>query len=195
MEFDFEILLQQILNGSGMGESVLPKWPEFTDWQGDIIDPALKWIGTMALVLGPGLALLIFGLGAQAVEASGPGVLPGVITLLVGLFYLPMAFMLVGMFDTLLALNPVVGFRSIFAIFGHNVLTCLVLALMVGMNIATGKVGDLLPVGKDGNLAISFVFGAIAAVIDGFNRLYTLVVFARMLGCLYRVNRDKLGWF
>lgn len=172
-------MLQQVLHGSGQGENTLPKWPEFTDWQSDIIDPAMKWIGTFILVLGPGLATLMFGFALQSF-------LPGILLTALGCFYLPMGFMLVGMFDTLLALNPVVGFRSIVAIFGHYLLTVFVFGILLAMNAATGTVGSMV----DG-----IPLTVIAYFVDGFNRLYTLVVFARILGCLYYANRHRLGWF
>lgn len=167
-------MLQNVLNGSGQGEKVLPKWPDFTDWQSDIIEPALKWIGTFVFVLGPGLAC-VFLLGPLGYVALGLGYL-----------YLPMAFMLVGMFDTLLALNPVIGIKSIFAIFGHYLLTLLILGGLTLMNVLTGELSDMVD-GIPLKIAAGFV--------DGFNNLYTLVLFARILGCLYRVNRHKLGWF
>lgn len=167
-------MLQNVLNGSGQGESVLPKWPDFTDWQSDIIDPALKWVGTFALVLGPGIATLFFNRPA------------GFAVLGLGVLYLPMAFMLVGMFDSLAALSPALGFKSIFSIFGHYVLTLIVLGVLTVMNYLTGELGDAVT-GIGPRIFASFV--------DGFNHLYTLVLFTRILGCLYRVNRRTLGWF
>lgn len=167
-------MLQNVLNGSGHGEKVLPKWPDFTDWQSDVIEPALKWIGTFVFVLGPGIACVIL-LGPLGYAVLG-----------VGYLYLPMAFMLVGMFDTLMALNPVFGIKSIFAILGHYILTLVVLGGLTAVNVLTGELSDMVD-GIPLKIAAGFV--------DGFNNLYTLVLFARILGCLYRVNRHKLGWF
>ncbi len=168
-------MLQSVLNGSGQGESVLPKWPDFTDWYSDIIDPALKWIGTFALVLGPGLVALFF-----VHPAIGVGLL------VLGALYLPMAFMLVSMFDTLAALNPLIGLRSIGAIVGHYFLTLVVFGLLIGINALTGEVGDMVS---------GIPMKIVAAFIDGFNHLFSAVTFARILGGLYRVNRHRLGWF
>jgi hypothetical protein len=79
-----------------------------------------------------------------------------------------------------------IGVRSIFAIFGHYFLTLIVLGVLIVMNLLTGKVGDVVS---------GIPLQILARFVDGFNHLYTLVLYTRILGCLYRVNRHKLGWF
>ena len=103
------------------------------------------------------------------------------LSLVVGLFFLPMVMLSIVMFESFSGLNP---FRMVFGIaktFVSYCVTAMVLAVPVGalilIRLSASKAGPLI------------AFFADAAV------LYMLLVACHILGRYYHRNEDRLDWF
>jgi hypothetical protein len=102
-----------------------------------------------------------------------------------GLVYYPMGLLAVAMFDTVAAVNPVLVVPAISKTFCQYVLVLAMLGVMWLLREVSSMVLFALP--------WSWRFACYLPI--EFYSLYTLLVTARLLGVLYRVNSARLGWF
>lgn len=184
--------LQGIIQATYVGDPSPPAWPEFRDWQADILAPCFKWFATVAVAFGPAVVCLM----VAAFDDGGgdwfqrPATREQFLWLaaagglfLVGMAYFPMAILGVALSDSLDALSPVFVARSIAAVFAPYVVAVVVL---FGLSLLQGTgyaLAARLPVPL-----VEDLWGA-------FNSLYFGFVQARILGVLYWCHRDRLGWF
>ena len=174
------VALQNIVQTSAYGEPRMPAWPAFESatWFAELLHPCLLWIGTLALCLGPGYAVL--SVYADARETTAIGFAWAL--MIVGTVYLPMALLAVAMTDSFGGLDPRLVVPSILAIPGRYLLALALLGAMTAM-------GQAVRLGLD-----SLHLGWLAALPNGFVTLYIAVVQARLLGLIYHTNRDRFHW-
>lgn len=171
--------LRRVVTGTAMGEQAAPDWPDFSDMATDILAPLFQLLATILACLAPAIIVGMFVHGNErsgqvAVWAAGA----------VGGFYFPMAFLAVVMFDSVAALNPLLVVPSIAKVPGSYLLT----VALLGAVLAAKWSGDhFLP------RAISIPI--VPSVLSTLAWLYLLMVEARVLGLLYRVNQERLAWF
>jgi hypothetical protein len=104
--------------------------------------------------------------------------------MLFGCVYFPMAFTAVAMSDSMLAISPLVVVPSIMKVLGQYVLTVVVLALiLLARWLLFHLLEKILPV------------PLLPTIITSLIGLYLLVVEVRILGLMYRNNKDRLGWY
>lgn len=176
------VTLQNIVQTSAHGEHRMPTWPAFESatWFAELLQPCLLWIGTLALCLGPGYALLSFDRIAGNATTTTTGL--GFALLAGGAAYLPMALLAVAMTDSFVGLDPRVVIPSILAIPGRYLLALMLLGGITAVNVAVHQVLDRMHLG---------LFGALP---NGFLTLYFAVVQARVLGLIYFTSRDRFCW-
>ena len=170
------LMLQGIVHGTASGDHVLPSWPEFSGF-GELLGKWFQFFATLAICFGPGIFLVFQG---ERLDNVGYG-LAGLALGLGGLLYFPMAILAVAMFDSLGGLNPILVGKSIFAVKGHYFVTLVVLAIVLAIQGLTTGLSRVIPIA--GHL------------LDELDALWSAVFVARLLGGLYLVNRQKLGWF
>jgi hypothetical protein len=156
-----------------------PEWPDVTSvWQ-DILSPLFRFVGLGVLVFGPALVLAVAaGLGQAW---AGLALLP---VLALCAIYFPMALLAVALFDSLVAVNPMLVVPSILRVPLHY----LIVLVLFGLATLAMEGGELLaamlPGGKLLAIGVTSLLG-----------FYFFAVQARLLGLLYRCNKAKLGWF
>ncbi len=171
--------LRRIVTSSAGGENKMPDWPDFTDFGTDILSPFLQFIGTVIFSFGPAIVLTV----AAPADTSWLGWVTFACILL-GCVYFPMAFLAVAMFDSVMAVNPLLIVPSILRIPAAYVMT---MALFVAVLLVRWLGFKFLPA----ILPIPLV----PWIISSFFGLYLLVVEVRILGLLYWFKKDELGWF
>ena len=166
--------LQSIISTSALGDAHMPGWPDFDGWLETILEPFCQLLGIFVLCLGPAIAYSRFAAHVQPwlVAALWMG----------GLLYLPMALLAVTMYDSLLALNPMLIVLSVLRVPLAYAATCGVLSLLLlvffGVNLLD----------KDWDAPL------LRSVLDEFIFLYTVTVMARVGGLLFYANKRRLGW-
>ncbi|MBI3417447.1 MAG: DUF4339 domain-containing protein [Verrucomicrobia bacterium] len=169
--------VQKIINSSGLGDAQLPNWPEFTNFQEDILSPLFQMLGVIAFCLGPGMLALRLSGSNPVGHAVSYGLLGA------GFLYLPMAVLAVSMHDSLTALNPVAVVTSIARVPLDYLLACGVLLALVAIEFA-----------------LEFVLGKISVpvlpgILTHFASLYFLTMSWRTVGLLHFANQRRLAWF
>ena len=96
---------------------------------------------------------------------------------------MPMAWLAISMHDTIVGLSPHVVIPSIMRIPGHYIIIVVELMVLVAINIGLDYALEKLNIPFLGTLLSSF-FG-----------IYVWLVICRLLGSLYFLNRNRLGWF
>jgi hypothetical protein len=143
----------------------------------------MQLIGTVVFCFAPMIGLTIFAL----VGSDGDSAWLGWATtaaMLFGCIYFPMAFTAVAMGDSIFAVNPMIVIPSIMKVLGQYVLTVVVLALILLARLLLYQLLEkILPI------------PLLPTVITSLIGLYLLVVEMRILGLLYRSNKDRLGWY
>ena len=171
--------LRRVVTGTAMGEEAAPDWPDLTDFTADILSPLFQLAATMLASLVPAILVGAFVQGTEKWGEVAVWVACGL-----GGIYFPMAFLAVAMFDSVAAVNPLLVVPSITKVPGSYSLT---VALLAGVLAAKWSGDYFLP----GVIPIPIV----PSVISTFSGLYLLMVEARVLGLLYLVNKERLGWF
>ncbi len=174
------VALQNIVQTSAYGEPRMPAWPAFESatWFAELLHPCLLWLGTLALCLGPGYAVLSVYGDARDTTVIGFGWA----LLIGGAVYLPMALLAVAMTDSFGGLDPRLVIPSILAIPGRYLLALMLLGAMTAMSQAVHAGLDRLHL------------GLLGALPNGFLTLYIAVAQARILGLIYHTNRDRFRW-
>lgn len=169
--------LMRIITESGEGEDTPPSWPDVTDLHEDILRPLWLFVVPAVLVFIPYLWVSLGG--------SDPSLEPETqlqwALLALALALLPMMLLSVSMHNSLAGLSPAVLLPSYVKAAGSYVLALGVLAMAVWLEYT---LRSLL---FDVNIWLGLV-------VSQSVYLYTLMVEARVLGLLYRTNRDRLNW-
>ncbi|MDB6015888.1 MAG: domain containing protein [Pedosphaera sp.] len=169
--------LMRIIASTYEGMKEMPNWPEFNGWE-DVMVPLLQALATLLASFAPGL----IALGAFYDQPWGGMVTRAILCL--GIFYLPMSFLAVALFDSVTILNPLFIIPSILRVLKPYLAACGVLAAVVVLHVL---VNFLLE--KYVKILV------LPGLISGFLGLYFLTVEMRVLGILYRTEREALGWF
>jgi hypothetical protein len=171
--------LRRIVTGSANGEDKMPDWPDLSDFTSDIVSPFLQFLATAAVCFAPAIGAIIFVASDNA--WAGWTVVAAV---LFGCVLFPMAFLAVAMFDTVMALNPLLIVPSILKVPLQYLLTIGICAFILALRWASEDVfPEVVPV------------PILPRIISSFVGLYLLVVEMRILGLLYLNKREELGWF
>ena len=171
--------MQAVLTSSAVGEEKMPDWPEITDPLGDVVVPLLHTLGTLLASFLP--ALIVAAVFRSSQPATGALLL---IAYGLGFIYLPMAFMAVTMYSSIIAVNPLLVVPSIFRVRWAYLLTVALTLLILAVKWSgSGLLAKVAPV------------PVLFPVLGNFFSLYLLTVLMRMLGLLYRTKKAELGWF
>jgi hypothetical protein len=163
--------MQKILQSSGQGDKEMPTWPDLSDFFADIIQPIYLYFVTMVFCLGPAILGYLYG-----------NPLVGLLLLVLGLIYLPMALLAVGMSDDLTGLNPLFAISSMLKIPGDYALACATFLGTAALFWGMARVVRFIP--------IPILPGIIAIFVN----LLALTIQMRILGLLYFTNQRKMGW-
>jgi hypothetical protein len=115
--------------------------------------------------------------------ADAPETWIEIVLLAGGLVYLPMALLALGIYDNILAINPMVVAVSI----ARAPLAYLAACGVLGLLAASVAAADYW-IRRNANVPI------LASVVDEFLSLYTLSVMARLMGQFYHTKKDALKW-
>ncbi|HUS35014.1 MAG TPA: FHA domain-containing protein [Verrucomicrobiae bacterium] len=164
--------MQRIIVTSAAGEDDPPEFPDVSDIYSDICIPFLQLFVTSLLAFLPPI-FVFYNLGP----------IPGQFALILSMVYFPMAILGVAMSDSFAALNPVFVLSSVMRIFKQYVVTCFVFAGLAFMyTFVRGHLDEIeLPL-----LVTYFLFWFVFLVF--------LMIGMRILGMLYYLNKQKLGW-
>ena len=171
--------MKEIIYSTGQGRNTLPDWPDLGNWTDDILPPVGQFIALALLTIGP--AFVVMRIHPFETAAANYGVAAG--WLLVGALLAPMGWLGMTMFGSLGALNPVTIVLSIARVPGP----CLTATLLFDLVIAA-------------YFTLSYLAGLahlpllLTAAVLGFSELYAIAVAMRILGLLYRTEKDRLGW-
>jgi len=175
--------LRRVITSTADGDEEMPEWPEMEDFASDVFAPFMQLIGTVVFCFAPMIGLTIYA----ATAGNGDSTWLGWATttaMVFGCVYFPMAFTAVAMTDSIVAVNPMVIIPSIMKMLRQYVLTVVVLAvILLARWLLHRLLEKFLPV------------PLLPTIITSLIGLYLLVVEMRILGLLYRSNKDKLGWF
>jgi hypothetical protein len=170
--------LRSILTSSAGGQDKMPDWPDASDLPGEILAPCFQLAGTVAVCFLPAIAV------AYSVPPSSPWAETArVASLVFGCAYFPMAYLGVSIFDSVAALNPLLVMPSIFKIPWAYLLTTVLMGGVLLVHRAADSLPEQVPI------------PVLPGLVGRFFGLYLLTVMMRMLGLLYRANRQRLGWF
>ena len=173
--------LKKIIAATSVGDPHMPDWPEFSEWQADIVAPMFQFVVVSLLSFGPALIFQIWG---EMADWDHPWmfVIPAA---LAGCVYFPMAFLGVAMFDTLsAALRPNFVLGSILRVPREYSLVAAIFVGIIGIRWLSEWVFGVL-------LKIPLVPALLADLI----MIYLLMIEARILGLLFLSRRRTLGWF
>ncbi len=173
MTFSF---VQSVIYETAMGSDRVPDWPDVSDLQDDFLKPL--WHLVSVLVMGLPVAVLWM---VRDILPDWPTWV-WVAAATWSAAYLPMSLLSLSLFNTVGALDPRVVLPSLVRV-GPLYWVC-VLWLLALAAFATGIMllwQRILP---------AFVAG----LFQYFALLYALLWGARVLGLLYRLRKDRLGW-
>lgn len=173
--------LKKIIAATSDGDPHMPDWPEFSEWQADIVAPMFQFV--VVSFLSFGLAL-IFQIWGEMADWDHPWVFV-VPAALLGCVYFPMAFLGVAIFDTLeAAFKPAFVIGSILRVPREY---CLVAVIFVGI-IGIRWLSEWV-------LGVLMRIPLAPALLADLIMIYLLMIEARILGLLFLSKRRTLGWF
>jgi hypothetical protein len=176
--------LRRILNASALGEDDMPDWPEVSDYSSDIVSPFRQLIATVVFCFAPAIGLTIYAAFASSDGDTSWLGWATMAALVLGCVYFPMAFTAVAMFDSVVALNPLLIIPSIAKVLKEYVLTVVMLAVVLALRwVLNSHLKTILPV------------PLLPTIISSLLGLYLMIVEMRILGLLYRNKKHELGWF
>jgi FHA domain len=174
--------LRRILTSSAMGEKAMPDWPDLTDFGSDVLSPFFQLLATVIFCFAPAIGLTIYAFFAP--EGSSWLGWGTTAFILLGCAYFPMAFTAVAMFDSIAAVNPLLVIPSILKIPGAYSLTIILFATILFVRwLGETVLPNVVPI------------PVLPSVFASFFGLYLLAVEMRILGLLYWIKKDELGWF
>lgn len=169
---------KSIITSTANGDSDPPDWPDFTNWQQDVVLPFFQCLALVVLSFGPAIILKWwhpFGESyAHAIQLLATGW---------GAVFAPMGMLALAMFDTVGALNPVALIWSIARVPLSYLMAAGIFEFVFVLNSYAASFIHLLPV------------PILPGVLVDFLGLYFAVVGMRILGLLYWTKKDKLRWF
>jgi len=178
----------KVITASAGGVDDPPEWPAFANAWDDIVLPIIRTLATTLICFLPGVACVV---AHYVTGLPFPFQAPGWKTNAIwfacwgfGLFYLPMSLLAVALFDSLVAMNPLVILRAIFRTFGGHLVACIMLALTVGVWFIFDRY-------VNPRIRIPHL----ASGLYGLALLYVLLVELRIIGLIYCANERRLGWF
>ena len=171
--------LKEIVATTGNGRNTMPDWPDFNNWTDDILPPAFQFYAIAVLTFGPAIVLRLFH--PFDTDEANWGIAAGWLVFC-GLLA-PMGLLAMAMFDTVAGLNPVVIVRSIARVPGPYFAAAFVFDLVLCAYILLSYLAR--------QAGIPWF---LASLVLGFVELYALTVGMRILGLLYRSEKDRLGW-
>jgi pSer/pThr/pTyr-binding forkhead associated (FHA) protein len=163
--------MQRIIVTSSQGEDDPPEFPEVSDYSTDILMPFFHLFITLVVSLLPAILAFAF-----------LGTLAGEFALVLSALYYPMAVLGVAMSDSYTALNPVFVLSSIMKCFKQYLVACFVFA---GLMFFYNNVQDMI---------YEIEIPILPYFIFWFVFLVFLMIGMRILGMLYYLNKQKLGW-
>jgi hypothetical protein len=173
--------LKKIIAATSDGDPHMPDWPEFSEWQADIVTPMFQFVVVSLVSFGPSLAIQFWGTWEDW-DYAWMFVVPAA---LLGCIYFPMAFLGVAMFDTVTAaLKPAFVVGSILKVQREYSVAAAVFAGIIGIRWASEYV-----------LGVLMKIPLLPALLADLIMIYLLMIEARILGLLFLSNRRALGWF
>lgn len=169
----YVLFWKAIILKTASGIDHIPNVPDMADVWDDIIKPYLSGIFTLIICYLPAVLIL---------EYTGSKSLFW-IAFAACTFYLPMAWLAVVMHNNMMALNPVFIVRSITKVFGPYLLA------FIGLVLVFAATEGLEYLFMDENAPLAAIY------ISGLFSLYFMMVVMRILGLIYKHNKDELGWF
>jgi hypothetical protein len=186
----FGMLFIDIIRTTANDDKSSMELPDFSGME-EIRETAAQLAISGLLILSPALICVLLSGYSTAAEYA-QRLLPSAYWRLLalgftgmGLVYYPMGLLAVAMFDTVAAVNPVLVVPAISKTFCQYVLVLAMLGVMWLLREVSSMLLFALP--------WSWRFACYLPI--EFYSLYTLLVTARLLGVLYRVNSARLGWF
>lgn len=168
--------MKGIINATAVGEEKAPDWPEYSSWWDDLLLPFVEFAAIhVACFLPASLALSFI--------SSPLNFVVGGILLVLGFAVAPMALLAVAIFDSVMALNPILIVASICRVPLEYLVACLTL-------VASYVLGWAL----NAWLTMVIPFPVLTWMLTSVVSLYLLVVEMRVLGLLYRCKQKELGW-
>jgi hypothetical protein len=175
--------LRRVISSTAQGEEEMPEWPEVQDFSSDVFVPFMQFIGAVVFCFAPMIGLTIYALAGSNGDSAWLG-WATTASMIFGCIYFPMAFTAVAMSDSVLAVNPMVVVPSIMKVLGQYLLTVVVLTLILLVRWLLHQL-----------LTTVLPMPLLPTIITSLIGLYLLVVEMRILGLLYRNNKDRLGWY
>ncbi len=180
--------MQNIINATANEEEQMPDLPGFDG----VFGGAFRLIVTVLACFG--LPVVFFALKwFEVYDAPASAI---VVTMALGCFYFPMAFLAVAMKDSALACNPLVVFPAIMKVpLGYFCTAVIVVGVFTLRQLGDFTMGLVQSEGyHTRSMNVLFLSFAVRACW-GLARVYLLVVCMRVLGLLYVTNKEKFGWF
>jgi hypothetical protein len=177
--------VQRVIQTAAQASDEAAGWPDISEFWQDIMIPFFQTLGIFLICFGPAIGLGFWvGWEALANSAVDPQKLVLIAAAVAaGAVYLPMAFLALAMFDSVVSCNPLVVIPAML----RAPLEYLTILVITGLIFSVKIVQTILL----SFLAVPVIPELIAAGIG----LYFLTVQARMLGLMYFAKRQKLGWF
>ncbi len=180
----FSAFFFSIVKASGLGKHEAPDWPDIGDWIGYALHVAM-----FSFVAGwP--ALLVAALACYFPSLWFLWIVFGLVVPLV-MFYMPMALLSSIMHNTVtVAADLKLTFQSIGNCVGHYFAYYAVLCVTTGLYVGIGAVTKILA-GMTGSFLVSML---VAVLMNAF-AVYMLMFNGYLLGQIYHMNENKIGWF
>ncbi len=172
----------RIIGSSADGREELPDWPELTNFWDDILRPLLLVISTALFSFLPLIVHVLSFAWSAPGDATYPRDALYWLCLGWGLMYLPMALIAVALFDSFMALNPLVVIGGILKTLPAYLFAA---AIFFVCYFVSAWVKEL----------ISAAVPVVGSLIAGAVALYFLMVEMHVLGLLYNTHAKRLGWF
>jgi hypothetical protein len=169
--------LFNIVQSSARNEIILPSWPDISDIWENVVRPFIMMMTVFIMGFFPIVIYLLFAVFSPI--RFFPLIPAG---LVLGFFYAPMALLLAVIYENIFAPFQVrMILTSIWKIRGHYLL---VLACAPAFILMEWILVLVIPLEV-------FLLGPF---IFWFVNVYLAIVLARMLGNVYAINTDRLGW-
>jgi len=169
--------LLDVIGVSARGDDEPPDWPTPSRYSG-LVSPLLLVLGGVGIAFLPATAYYI---AANVWYGSHSSWIFSCL-LAVGVFVSPMAILAAALHESLAGLNPVLLLRSIVRAGWAYVAAMVAMALVAAAAVGWWVLSDVM---------IPFVGEMLAGAV----LMYFLAVEMRILGLLYWVREDRLGWF
>lgn len=165
----------QIVRTSADGKSSPPDWPEFGHW-GHILVPLFYLASTLAVSFSPAILYLV------ASDRGGDQSIVFWALSALGVVYFPMAFLALAMTNLTRAIAPIFVVPSIFRVWRHYLVACVLMALAYGFSyLARTFAVETLPI--------------IGSLMSHAFSVYFMLLEMRIIGILFLTHEEELNWF